>query len=177
MFFCIEIDPGCAGIASLKWLHNGHDGVSNHQLRDCLLNIKALRRWPLCGEFTGYRLPHKGPVTRKMFPFDDVIMIKWNDQFYATECGRDQHRSVSWTQWRLKSFTTQLFVPPNVQAVSTKTSKLHITVLLWRKPPVPNGYLLQRASFVDSCVSLLWRHHGSWHHCGARKVENTVICL
>ena len=33
-------------------------------------NIKALRHWPLCGEFT----PHKWPVTRKMFPFDDVIM-------------------------------------------------------------------------------------------------------
>ena len=35
-------------------------------------NIKAPRHWPLCGEFTG----HKGPVTRKMFPFDDVIMIR-----------------------------------------------------------------------------------------------------
>ena len=31
-------------------------------------NIKALH-WPLWGEF-----PHKGQVTRKMFPFDDIIM-------------------------------------------------------------------------------------------------------
>ena len=38
-------------------------------------NIKAPRHWPLCGEFTGpVNSPHKGPVTRKMFPFDDVIM-------------------------------------------------------------------------------------------------------
>ena len=30
---------------------------------------------PLWGEFTDNRwIPHKGPVTRKMFPFDDVIM-------------------------------------------------------------------------------------------------------
>ena len=29
-------------------------------------NIKAPRHWPLWG--------HKGPVARKMFPFDDVIM-------------------------------------------------------------------------------------------------------
>ena len=36
-------------------------------------NIKALRHWPLCGEFTG-DCPHKEPVTRKLFPFDDVIM-------------------------------------------------------------------------------------------------------
>ena len=27
-------------------------------------------RWPMTGEF-----PHKGPVTRNMFPFDDVIMF------------------------------------------------------------------------------------------------------
>ena len=35
---------------------------------------KAPRHWPLCGEFTG-NSPHKRPVTRKMFPFDDVIMV------------------------------------------------------------------------------------------------------
>ena len=46
-------------------------------------NIKDPRHWPLCGEFTGDRWiprrgpvnsPHKWPVTRKLFPFDDVIM-------------------------------------------------------------------------------------------------------
>ena len=36
-------------------------------------HIKAPRHWPLCGEFTGDS-PHKWPVTRKMFPSDDVIM-------------------------------------------------------------------------------------------------------
>ena len=30
-------------------------------------NIKALRHWPLCGEFTG---------DRKVLPFDDVIMFE-----------------------------------------------------------------------------------------------------
>ena len=32
----------------------------------------APRHWPLWGESTGD--PDKGPVTQKMFPFDDVIM-------------------------------------------------------------------------------------------------------
>ena len=45
-------------------------------------NIQALRYWPLCGEFTGPRwIPRKWSVTRKMFPFDDVIMfaiISWH---------------------------------------------------------------------------------------------------
>ena len=39
-------------------------------------NLKTLRHWPMCGEFTGGRwIPRKKwPVTGKMFPFDDVIM-------------------------------------------------------------------------------------------------------
>ena len=38
-------------------------------------NFKVPRHWPLCGEYTGTgEFPHKRPVTRKMFPFDDVIM-------------------------------------------------------------------------------------------------------
>ena len=39
-------------------------------------NIKALRHWPLRGIHWGpVNSPHKWPVTRKMFPFDDVIML------------------------------------------------------------------------------------------------------
>ena len=40
-------------------------------------HIKAPRHWPLCprGIKPGpVNSPHKGPVTRKMCPFDDVIM-------------------------------------------------------------------------------------------------------
>ena len=70
---------------SLHWRHNDHDGVSNHQPRGCLLNrlfgrrsnkTSKLRVTGLCaGNSPGpVNSPHKGPVTRKMFPFDDVIM-------------------------------------------------------------------------------------------------------
>ena len=69
----------------LQWRHNGRNGVSDHQPHDCLLN-RLFKRWskktpkfhvtgrcagnsPEPGEF-----PHKEPVTRKMFPFDDAIM-------------------------------------------------------------------------------------------------------
>ena len=42
-------------------------------------NSKAPRHWTLCWEFTGdhrwlVNSPHKWPVTRKLFPFDDSIM-------------------------------------------------------------------------------------------------------
>ena len=70
---------------TLQWRHNDHDCVSNHQPRGCLLNrlfrrtskkTSKLRVTGLCvGNSPGpVNSPHKGPVTRKMFPFDDVIM-------------------------------------------------------------------------------------------------------
>ena len=70
---------------TLHWRYNDHDGVSNHQPHGCLLN-RLFRRRPkktskllvtgLCaGNSPGpVNSPHKRPVTRKMFPFDDVIM-------------------------------------------------------------------------------------------------------
>ena len=71
---------------TLQWRHNDHDCVSNHQPRGCLLNrlfrrrskkTSKLRVTGLCvGNSPGPgNSPHKGPVTRKIFPFDDVIMI------------------------------------------------------------------------------------------------------
>ena len=69
---------------SLQWRHNGRDCVPNHQRHDCLLNrsfrrrskkkssaslafVRGIHRWSM-------NSPHKWPVTRKMFAFDDVIM-------------------------------------------------------------------------------------------------------
>ena len=71
---------------ALHWRHNDHGGVSNHQPRGCLLNrsfrrrrkkTSKLRVTGLCvGNSPGpVNSPHKRPVTRKMFPFDDVIMV------------------------------------------------------------------------------------------------------
>ena len=79
----------CSNLQALRWRHNDHPGVSNHQLHGCLLN-RLFRRWwkktsklgvtGLCaGNSPGpVYSPHKGPVTRKMFPFDDVIMEVYN---------------------------------------------------------------------------------------------------
>ena len=76
----------------LRWRHNERDSVSNDQPYDCLLNrlfrrrskkTYKLRVTGLCvGNSPGpVNTPHKGPVTRKMFPFDDVIM---RGQFHHT---------------------------------------------------------------------------------------------
>ena len=69
---------------SLHWRHNGHDSFSNHHPHDCLLNclfrrrskkMSKLRVTSLCAG-NSVNSPHKWPVTRKMFPFDDVIMCR-----------------------------------------------------------------------------------------------------
>ena len=70
---------------SLHWRHIDQDGVSYHQPHGCLLNrlfrrrskkTSKLRATGLCaGKSPGpVNSPHKGPVTRKMILFDDVIM-------------------------------------------------------------------------------------------------------
>ena len=80
---------------TLRWRHNGRDNVSNHQPHDSLLNRLLRRKWKkyqssaalafYAGIHRGpVNSPHKWPVTRKMFPFDDVIMafIKSGDSLW-----------------------------------------------------------------------------------------------
>ena len=73
------------GVYSLQWRHNERHSVSNHQPHHCLLNrwfmswskktskfcvtAFCVYRWPI-------NSPHKWPLTRKMFPFADVIMYE-----------------------------------------------------------------------------------------------------
>ena len=42
-------------------------GQRKHQSSASLAFVRGIHRWPV-------NSPYKGPVTRKMFPFDDVIM-------------------------------------------------------------------------------------------------------
>ena len=48
-------------------IHSGGD-QRKHQSSVSLAFVWGIHRWPV-------NSPHKGPVMRKMFPFDDVIMI------------------------------------------------------------------------------------------------------
>ena len=70
---------------SLQWRHNERAGVSNHWRLDGLLNrlfrrrstkTSKLRVTGLCEGNSPVKAnsPHKGLVSRKMFPFDDVII-------------------------------------------------------------------------------------------------------
>ena len=83
-------------IYPLQWRCNDRDGVWDHWPHDCLVNRifrrtskktpklhvtgRGIHRWPV-------NSPHKGPVTQKMFPFDDVIMhcSMWPTQVCLSE--------------------------------------------------------------------------------------------
>ena len=82
---------------TLHWRHNDHAGVSHHQTHDCLLNrlfrrrskkTSKLRVTGLCvGNSPGSgKSPHKGLVTRKMFPIDDVIMTLSHHHYETCPC-------------------------------------------------------------------------------------------
>ena len=153
---------------ALHWRHNGCDGVSNHQPDDSLLSRLFRRRWkkasklrvtglcagnsPVTGEF-----PHKGPVTRKMYPFDDVIMridVNNSNNTGALWWRHNQHDGVS-NQRRLYCLFTRLF-----RRRSNKTSKLRVIGSCDGNPLVAGGFPSQRASNAEN-VFIWWRHHAS----------------
>ena len=66
-------------ITSLTIVYSNVDSVADrrkHQSFASLAFVRGIHRWPV-------NSPHKGPVTRKMFPFDDVIM----NSLAPTICG------------------------------------------------------------------------------------------
>ena len=82
-----SVSPGCSALISpskketfkgiyvysldsLQWRHSESDGVSNHRYLDCLFNYLFRRKSKNTSELRALR-----PVTRKLFPFDDVIMF------------------------------------------------------------------------------------------------------
>ena len=133
-----------------------------HQSSASLAFVRGIHRRPV-------NSPHKGPVTRKMFPFDDVIM---GDYFTGTGYHTARHTVCS-LQWRhngrdsvsnhrrLHCLLNRLF-----RRRSKKASKLLITGLCEGNSPVTGEFPSQRASNVEN-VSIWWRHpvwiSSSWH--------------
>ena len=148
------------------WRHSERDGVSNHQCLHCLLNcwsrrgskkISKLRvtglwvgihRWPMSS-------PHKRPVTRKIFPLDDVIVIsciwpsEWNHSIYQIH-----YTGVTWALWRLGSLATPLIIQHLLRLNNWEDNMSILTALCEGNPPVtscsPNkGPAMQKVYYFD----------------------------
>ena len=128
-------------VIPLHWRHNDHDCVSNHQPYDCLLNrlfrhkskkTSKLRVTGLCvGNSPGpVNSPHKGPVTRKMLLFDDVIMWKftWN----------------AWCFFQAHSMTTTPKRP--CKAIWPQMQLMSKLLLKFATPPIPAALMAKAAA-------------------------------
>ena len=79
------------GVCSAVWL--GSD-QRKHQSPASLAFVWGIHRRPV-------NSPHKGPVTRKMFPIDDVIMFAPGNEKWPIWC-----QAITWTNDQLLSITS-----------------------------------------------------------------------
>ena len=65
----------------------------NHQSSASLIFVRRIHRWPV-------NSPHKGSATRKLFPFDDVIMIVlfWCAFMYIFP-SLSRYNTYDWNKW------------------------------------------------------------------------------
>ena len=63
------MSPMASQITSLTFVYSTDYSGADQRNHQSPASLAFVRGSPMTGEF-----PHKGPVTRKMFPFDDVIM-------------------------------------------------------------------------------------------------------
>ena len=76
-----------------------------HQSSASLAFVRGIHRWPV-------NSPHKWPVTRKMFPFDDVIMLNAKMQSIGLSL---HYNDVKWALRRRILPATRLFIQNIIQ--------------------------------------------------------------
>ena len=84
-----------------------------HQSSESLAYVRGIHRGPV-------NSPHKGPVTRKMFPFDDIIMIE------IISFGPDSLRIKTW--FGRKKYPVVKINPSTVGSMHTWGLRLVLTV-------------------------------------------------
>ena len=108
-----------------------------HQSSASLAFVRGIDRWPV-------NSPHKGPVTRKMFPFDDVIMNARN-LFYNSQKrkGRQgEYPGRHWGRWSLSSMS-----PVTIRAVIL-TFPFHWLLMIMTSM-INHPYTLLGSSFIQ----------------------------
>ena len=141
----------------LQWHHNEHDGISNHQPYDCLLNRLFRRRSKKTSKLrvTGLcagNSPGTGEFPAQMASNAENVSIWWHHNEHD---GISDHR-------HLDCLLSRLF-----RLRSKKTLKLHVTGLCDGDPLVTGGIPSQRTSngefFFHLMMSSLYCAEQSCH--------------
>ena len=105
--------------------------------------------------------PHKGPVTRKKFPFDAVI-ITWVVQRWMKRCASTA-MSLLWRHNGRDSVSNHqphdCLLNRLFRRSSKKTSKIRVTGLCAGNSPGTGEFPAQKASNAEN-IFIWWRHHG-----------------
>ena len=95
--------------------------LRKHQSSASLAFVWGIHRSPVIS-------PHKGPVTRKTFPFDDVIMAMYHgDYYHAFGTG-----ACTWTSTHRSDVDTSQWHHMKVMAFRTTGKCTELNSLFWR---------------------------------------------
>ena len=95
-----------------------------HQSSASLTFVRGIHRWPV-------NSPHKGPVTRNMFPFDDVIMsnLAWADNETTTKQTHQTYVHIPWGILYLQNLYKTVSIYETV--LTTTREKIHRAEHIW----------------------------------------------
>ena len=132
-----------------------------HESSSSLAFVREIHRSPVDS-------PHKGSLTRKMFPFDYVIMVTIPTIVLCMLSVCNLHKSCLWMnslRWRHNGLDSVSNHQPHdclhnhlFRRRSKKTSKLRVTGLCAGNSPGTGEFSAQMASNAEN-VSIPWRHH------------------
>ena len=131
LYYCDIIMGAMASqITSLTIVSTVHSGADQrkHQSSTSLSFVRGIQRWTV-------NSPHKWPVTRKMFPFDDIIMLN-PDSWHSVD-GMFKH-----TLYRQYCILTKFWF-------MIKSKYMYNFVMYW--------YIF--FSWNTLCIELMHRHH------------------
>ena len=148
---------------SLRWRHNGHVGVSNHQPHHRLLNglfgrrSKQTSKLRVTGLCVG-NSPGTGEFPAQMASNAENVSIWWRHhacEKYMLLLLEQSLFAHHYSDTIMSAMVFWLFAQPIFQA--QKTPKLRVTGLCEWNAPVTGGFPSQRASDAEN-VSIWWRH-------------------
>ena len=146
---------------TLQWRRNGRDGVSDHLLQDCLLNRLFRRRKHQSSASLAFvqeihrspfNSPYRGPVTRKMFPFDEVIM---NYTITSLLMGSTLGH-LRYVEWNGAGSGANQRLGGHVNTSQTDSVVTGIEYIVWSSPDIP--LMLNPDVKNTSCHQTQWQY-------------------
>ena len=126
-----------------------------HQSSPSLAFVRGIHRGPM-------NSPHKLPVTRKMFPFDDVIMYVWWHSLCSFDAlwGSSMHNWMLWLLWRVDNFSRNAVQQDFIR----ESCQSGISAVLFRAQPSPRNFgnfklsVERLYTFPETTTSISWYH-------------------